>query len=493
MKKILLFLIDSMMPHVLEQCLKEKKAPALQFFMERGDYVPDCVTVFPTMTASVDCSLITGHYPDRHGIPGLVWYDHQERQMVNYINGAKPIYRIGIDRCACNVLFDLNERHLNKEITTIHEDLEDRGFTSGSLNVIAHRGRKKHPVRLPFLVDAITGFRLRGEVSGPGILSLGTLVQPDMFRSIPWNLSHTLLSSYGINDAFGIDVLIEVIRSGRQPDFTLIYMPDNDHKLHVSPRNAIEHLAEVDRQLARVLDSFESWEQALEKNIFLFISDHGQTAVGDGEEYNIPLEKLLKRFRLHRLGNDVSDNDEIVICNNERMTYLYPLKQEIFSQVVEAVAVDGRIDLIAWKEAGGVAVRRGGTRQELRFWRGGEEQDVYGAGWRLKGDRGVLDLRKEGGTLHYGVYPDGLARLYGALYSQNTQMIVLTAAPGYEFLSECSPTHLGGGSHGSLHLHDSIIPLLVVGAAHRFPRPARLVDVKNFVMQEMFHHAPALV
>ncbi len=485
MKKVLLFLIDSMMPQVLEQCIAAKKAPGLQFFMERGQYIPDCVTVFPTMTASIDCSLITGVYPDQHKVPGLVWYDPETKKMVNYINGASQIYKIGIEQCATNVLFDLNERHLSKDVKTIHEELEERGLVSGSINVIAHRGHKRHKVQLPMALDAVTGFQLREKVSGPTIMSLGVLVKPDIFRPVTWNLSQTMQSSYGINDAYAIDVLIEVVKSGKQPDFTLIYMPDNDHKLHRSPREAVEHLAEVDQEIVRFLNSYVSWEQVLEENVCLFISDHGQTMVGETDEHNISLDDLLKGLSIHQLGAEVSMEHDVVICNNERMAYLYPLHEGKLHELVMALDHDSRIDLLAWKEGAKVVVRKGGTERTLRFWKGGSYRDPYGTNWQAEGDFEVLDVRLDGHELSFDTYPDAFARLYGALFSQETAVIAATAAYGFEFLSESAPTHLGGGSHGSLHKQDSVIPLLVAGTARPFPMPARLVDVKSFVLQEL--------
>ncbi|MED1725311.1 alkaline phosphatase family protein [Brevibacillus parabrevis] len=485
MKKVILFLIDSMMPDVLERCIAANKAPGLRFLMEHSQYIPDCVTVFPTMTASIDCSLITGVYPDQHKIPGLVWYNSEQNKIVNYINGAVPVHKLGITHCATNVLFDLNERHLSKAVKTIHEVVEEHGLVSGSINVIAHRGHKQHKVHMPPLLDAVTSFQLREMVSGPTIMSMGTLVRPNLFRPVTWNFSQTALESYGINDTYAIDVLIEVIRSGKQPQFTLVYLPENDHKLHQSPEQAVSHLADVDRQLVRFLDSFSSWEQVLERNVCILISDHGQTVIGESEDHNISLDALLRPFAVHAWGKEVTSDVEVVICNNERMCFLYPVNGGQQSAIVDAVSVDERIDLIAWKEGEKVMVRRGGSKQEMSFWRNGKYPDAYGCSWEIEGDPAVLDVQFDGETLAFDTYPDAFSRLYGAAFAQADEVVILTASPGYEFLSECAPTHLGGGSHGSLHKQDSLIPLVIAGAANPFPLPARLVDVKAFVLREL--------
>ena len=39
----------------------------------------------------------------------------------------------------------------------------------------------------------------------------------------------------------------------------------------------------------------------------------------------------------------------------------------------------------------------------------------------------------------------------------------MSAAPGWEFLDLAGRHHLGGGSHGSLELADSEVPMLTVG------------------------------
>ncbi|MGG1658718.1 alkaline phosphatase family protein [Brevibacillus sp. NRS-1366] len=485
MKKVILFLIDSMMPDVLERCITAKKAPGLQFLMERSQYIPDCVTVFPTMTASIDCSLITGVYPDKHKVPGLVWYDTEVKQMFNYINGTFPVQKMGIAHCASNVLFDLNERHLSKDVKTIHEVLEENKLVSGSINVIAHRGHKQHKVHMPPLLDALTTFQLKEKVSGPTIMSLGTLVRPDIFRPVMWSIDQTAMRGYGINDTYAIDVLIEVIRSGKQPHFTLVYLPENDHKLHKSPQNAVQHLANVDKELVRFLDSFSSWEQMLERNVCILISDHGQTLIGEGEDHNISLNHLLSRFTIHSLGTEVTPDIDVVICNNERMTYLYAKDVGTRKEIVDAVVVDERIDIVAWREEDTVIVRCGGSDQTLRFWRNGAYPDAYGNSWGIEGDVSVLDVQFDGELLMFDTYPDAFSRLYGALFSQQGYVVALTAAKGYEFLSESAPTHLGGGSHGSLHKQDSLIPLLIAGASQKFGLPARLVDVKDFVLREL--------
>lgn len=489
MKKVIVLLVDSLMPDTLEDCIRHRTAPALQFLISRGRYWPNCVTVFPTMTASVDSSLLTGVYPDVHRVPGLIWYSPEEEAIVNYINGWKCVRKLGITRCAQNVLYSLNEKHLSKQTTTLFEELDKLGVSSASINAMVHRGSRKHKIRLPFLVHLATGFRFRQDISGPDILTLGAMADTKIERHIPARLRRGG-QLYGINDSYAVSVLKHLIQSGEQPDFTLAYLPDNDHRVHKSnPAHAESSLIQVDKHIQSLLDTFGPWDRALEQNIIIIISDHGQTRIGRGKQFNIDLDRLLHSFRVLQLGEHVAGH-ELIVCNNERMAYIYPLKPAIEPEVIEKLVGEARIDLIAWKEADGVRVKEGGSGREVYFARSGPYMDMYQSAWDIIGEWEVLDLRTEGSRIHYGDYPDVLSRLYGALYSQDIPMIVITARPRYEFKSRHHPTHLNGGSHGSLHKYDSFIPLIVAGTQHPVKEPPRLVDLKHFVM-ELFRHKVA--
>lgn len=483
MKKVILLLVDSLMPEILDDCRRHRTVPALNFLIERGGFWPDCVTVFPTMTASVDSSLVTGVYPDRHKVPGLVWYDPEKKEIVNYGNGIHCVWKLGIDKCTKHVIFNLNEEHLSKEVTTLFEDLADRGKTSASINTIIHRGRHKHRVKLPFLFQLGTRNQPYEDISGPEVLTLGAFVDTELKNKIPSHLQG-MNKKYGINDEYAIYGAKLLIESGNQPDFMLVYLPDNDHEVHrKNPAHAEDALIKVDHHIQDILNSFPSWEEAIEQCVFIVTSDHGQTRIGvSREEYNIDLDILLHSFRMLELGEQL-DHHDVVVCNNERSAFVYPLKQELEPQLIRKLATESRIDLIAWKEEKGVRVKEGGSGRELFYSPGGELTDCYGASWSLNGDYTFLDLQIQQWFIEYGDYPDVLSRLYGALYSQDVPMIVVTARPRYEFKSRFYPKHNNGGSHGSLHKYDSAIPLIITGAKEPIKNPPRLVDLKSYILQ----------
>ena len=53
--------------------------------------------------------------------------------------------------------------------------------------------------------------------------------------------------------------------------------------------------------------------------------------------------------------------------------------------------------------------------------------------------------------------------MWSALGCRNSGDVLLSAAEGYEFVDWGGATHMGGGSHGSLHRSDSLGPLLWCG------------------------------
>ncbi len=60
-------------------------------------------------------------------------------------------------------------------------------------------------------------------------------------------------------------------------------------------------------------------------------------------------------------------------------------------------------------------------------------------------------------------HPNALERIWQILGCVNAGDVVVSAAPRYEFRDAGGASHLGGGSHGSLHAVDSLVPLAAVG------------------------------
>jgi hypothetical protein len=85
----------------------------------------------------------------------------------------------------------------------------------------------------------------------------------------------------------------------------------------------------------------------------------------------------------------------------------------------------------------------------------------------------VIDATVRDGRLRSPTYPDALARVWSALTCPTSGEVLLSAAPGYEFIDWGRQAHVGGGSHGSLHASDSLGALVLSGVALERPEPAQ--------------------
>ncbi|HEX3015790.1 MAG TPA: alkaline phosphatase family protein [Desulfobacteria bacterium] len=485
-KKVILFIIDSLHPQALEQCLELGSAPAMGFLAKNGYYHHDCVSSFPTMTPVATSSIVTGTWPDKHLVPGFIWYNTKSKWFVNYGATWQAIFKMGPEQIIRNLLKNLNGEHLNSKIPTVYEKLGDYGFMSGSVNFFIHRAKKQYQAKVPFLLRLASRFHLYQEsLGGPEILTLGELVQPSFtkpFRKLPVGP----FNRFGFNDIYSGKITADIIRAGKQPDFLLVYLPDNDKFSHLhGPMSSMPAIARADRQIKGVLDAFGSWEKALQENIFIICGDHAQTSIGKTPEHIIDLDKTLVKFRRLGLRNRSDDGTELALCPNERMALIYVLKnkRQVLEDVVATLMSDPRHTQIAWRDKHKFyKVVQGGTEKVLCFWPKGPYTDIYGHAWGFEGELDVVDARLDGkGHVLFGTYPDAFTRIQSALDSRFGTRIILSAAPGYEYKAEGAPIHPGGGSHGSLEREDSSVPLIIAGKDKDIDNP-RIIDIFPFVL-----------
>ncbi|MHB1651124.1 MAG: alkaline phosphatase family protein [Desulfitobacteriaceae bacterium] len=487
MKKLILFIIDSLHPVVLARILSEGNAPALKFLAQRGKYFDKVVSCFPTMTPVAMSSIITGRLPDQHHVPGFIWYNEKIAQIVDYGATWQSLLKLGPEKCIRNLLKRLNEEHLCLSIPTLYEKLEEKGLETGNINFFIHRAKQEYITRIPPIIALASGFRLYKEkVHGPKVLTLGDFVHPLSTRR-PFFSPNGMFHRFGFNDAFSGQMAAQVIDSGQQPDFLMVYFPDNDKHSHKKgPWRTGPSIERADEQVAVVLNALGPWEKVLEENVIIVTGDHSQTTVGLGNEYLIDLDRSLRGFkRLRSTENAEGKNKEIAICPNERMAFVYILQEEktVLPQVVGILARDPRNAQIAWKNRGNsFSVVQGGTEKRLNFSHGGLYVDIYGERWGFEGDLEVVGAKVSQATrIEFGQYPDAFTRLAAALEARSESKVILSAGSGYEYFAEGAPIHPGGGSHGSLEQEDSIVPMIISGTDQSLENP-RITDLFSFII-----------
>ena len=479
-KPVIVILIDSLMDEPLRKAMRQGRVPALKHLYDHGRYFPQMVSSFPTMSVTIESTLLTGTYADQHHVPGLVWYSDQEKRMIFYGYGPKEALKINQPQVVMDAVYQLNQVQLNKRTKTIHEELAEQGKKSASINAIVFRGKTEHSLRVPPLAAKGTSLPEQIKVTGPSLLSYAAFAQLDPKNS----RNAQVWRKYGLNNTFSAQDLAFLVRHKKLPALTFAYLPENDMTVHRKGPDEADGIVKADQALQKVLNAFGSWEQAVKQAVWVVMGDSAQSAVlDDRQEAKIDLRPLLQPYRIAKLSEPVSKEDQVVIMPNERMAYIYALDPNIaLPALVKQLQREDKLDIIARKAGQDILVTAGKTTQTFSYRPGGKYIDDYGQSWQLKGNPELVDLDIQNKRIKYGKYPDVLARLYGAMHSHEGRYVVVTVKPGYELVGESSPTHIGGAAHGSLYEKDSLVPMFILGTDTR-PKTLRIVDLKDWLLQ----------
>lgn len=165
------------MSEPLQKAIKEGKAPAFEFLIHNGHFKQEMVSSYPTMSVTIDSTLLTGTYPNEHKVPGLIWFKEDENRIISYGSGIREIWNNGIRNVAMDSIVHLNNSHLSKEVQTIHEELDIQKLSSASINGLLYRGSFEHQLNVPNLVSMVNVLPKEIEINGPKLFSLGALSQ----------------------------------------------------------------------------------------------------------------------------------------------------------------------------------------------------------------------------------------------------------------------------------------------------------------------------
>ncbi|MFD1417109.1 alkaline phosphatase family protein [Oceanobacillus jeddahense] len=480
-KPVVFLLIDSLMDEPLQKAMEEGRTPALTFLAEHGQYFPQIVSSYPTMSVTIDSTLLTGTYANKHRIPALAWYNAEEKRLVNYGSSSMEVFKLGAEQVLHDNAYNLNQEHLSKNTSTIFEDLYERQDQSASINGLVYRGNQQHNLHIPNIISTFNLLPNTVHVKGPTFLSMGSLSQ----FSSENNKFNNIWPRMGFNDNFTANELKNLIQNDMLPAFTLAYFPSLDKQVHENGPMHLDGIEQVDQQIQSILNEYPTWEEAIKNTSFIVYGDSGQAVIGEDEEESfINLKTLSEKYQVSELGGPIHTEDQVILGVNSRMAYIYLLDENItYQEMISHFIEDPRIGFIAWKDNKGNHVLTEESDSKLTFQPNGNYTDQYQQNWELTGDFSALDLSVNNkNRIEYGEYPDALARLYGALHSHQGRYLIVDAKPGHEFIGEHSPTHPGGGGHGSLHEDDSLTPLIITGT-NKTPKHRRTVDFKEWILE----------
>jgi hypothetical protein len=479
-KKLVLAVIDSLKPEMLDRALAEGRAPALQAVMERGTYVRDCVSSYPSVTPVASSSIATGVGPDQHRIPSMNWYHRGEHRYVEYGSSLQASRAFGFRRSLFDTVYNMNMAHLNRATETVYEQLEDAGLRTACTTYLIYRGRTRHKLAEDGIYPAIArAAQFTHAVYGPT-----ELFYADLFSSRRTGC-RSMLGRPGLRDQHTGCVGAYLVEHDLF-DFLLFSLPDNDTYSHrFGPYAQVSSIAGADRELERIMHAAGGPDRFLDEHAVIVMSDHSQTTI----EERVNLAQALSDWHVQLPGDKTGGEAEIAVCPAARSAMVYVLDAERRDELAERVARDLRkvdgLDLIVRLAGGEASVWS--ERGELRFAPDGELEDLRGRRWSVQGELQALDLHVADGHVDSHDYPDPLGRLWSALTCPNSGDILIGASPGYEFVDWGGTDHVGGGSHGSLHRGDSLGVLLFAGtepARDAAPAQWSIEDVTPMVL----HH-----
>ncbi len=493
-RKLVLTVIDGLKPAMLERAVQQGRAPTLQAIMERGAYVGDCVAAFPSVTPVCAASIATGVGPDRHRIPSMNWYDRAERRYVEYGSSFGASRRAGVLRSLTDTVYNMNGRHLAPEVPTVFERLDDAGLRTAGTTYLIYRGRHRHQLASETALARIAGAVFRESVMGPR-----ELFYADLFASRRTGCRGQL-GMPGQRDQHSGCVGAHLVENDLF-DFLLFSLPDNDAFSHRNgPHAQVASIAAADRQLERLALAGGGLDRFLEQHAMIVLADHSHAAVerridlaSAFEEWDVAQPRPNgSRARRERAARDedpaaalaADSGGQIALGLAQRSAMIYVLDEERRARLTaraarEAGTVTG-VDLVMRL----TAPREGsivGEHGELRFAPGGDLVDLRGRRWSVAGELATLNAHVEDGRLLTPDYPDALGRVWSALTCPTSGDVLLSAAPGFEFVDWGGADHLGGGSHGSLHRSDSLGALLWCGLDAHPTRAAR----EQWALQDM--------
>jgi predicted AlkP superfamily pyrophosphatase or phosphodiesterase len=471
--KLVLCVIDAMAPAMLEQAVAAGVAPVLQTLIERGRYVPDCVAAFPSVTPVCAASIVTGVGQDAHRVPGMNWYLREEQRYVEYGSSFRSAQRFGISRQLTDTVYNMNRAHLSHETPTVFESLDDADVRTAGTTYLMYRGRYRHEPQRDTALTRVASALMRHSVMGPR-----ELFYADIFASRKTGC-RSGLGMPGVRDRHSGCVSSYMVEHDLF-DFLLLSLPDNDWHSHKrGPDAQLQSIAQADLQLARVCEAAGGIDEFLAEHAVIAMADHSQAPVTD----TIALQDELAELGVLGPSRNADGEDaHIAVCPSQRAAMVYALHEPErdamrASVVTRALAIDG-IEHVMWlardaHDEPSEGIVSSPEHGELRFRPGGELEDLRGARWSVDGPLAAIGASVQDGRLLTPSHPDVLARVWSALTCPSSGEVLLSAAPGYEFLDWGRQAHVGGGSHGSLHASDSLGALVMYGLEPLEPEPAQ--------------------
>ncbi len=330
LERAIFIVVDALSP----KSITPQNTPHLFNLIKKGLYVKDCRTVFPSITLPCISSLVTGTYPEKHGIIG-----------------------------------DFYDKKLGKKIELLRSERWDKDFLD--IETIFDHAKKKG-----LKSCAITGYAV-GSICGKGadILIDPVQVRYYDYRIVPWSeevltplpgwIKERLKGKYepyetedgddlgGLKlntnflecpEKWIIETAIKALKE-EKPEIMMLHLPSLDLMQHIYGFNSPETLKalhDVDTQITRLYTWLKE-NNLLKETLFIITADHGASEVHN----YVDLDAELKA--------DGEVGDKTIVIPNGTSYFLWIKKDADKEKTKEAIlkklrSMHQAFDVIATKE-----------------------------------------------------------------------------------------------------------------------------------------------
>ena len=319
-KKLVLAVIDSLKPDMLDQAIAEGDAPALAALLDRGTYIRDCVSTFPSVTPVASAAIATGCGPGRapHPVDELVPPRRGALRRVRLV-ASPPRAPSAIVRSLYDTVYNMNLAHL----------------TPGAQDGLRAPRRRRAADRLHHLPDLprphaprpvgrerATGGSPRRPSSATRSTAPRELFYADLFDSRDTGCTSDARHARPARPAHRLRGRLP----GRERPLRLpaLLAARQRHLLAQARarRARSRSIAEADRALERIMHVAGGADAFLEEHAVIVMSDHSQTAV----EARINLADVLGgHARAHARATPRRPRREMAACPSARSAQVYVL------------------------------------------------------------------------------------------------------------------------------------------------------------------------
>ncbi|MCA9071029.1 MAG: alkaline phosphatase family protein, partial [Planctomycetaceae bacterium] len=345
MKKVLLVIVDALATRVVGPAIEAGELPNFRRLAEAGMFLPECWSIFPSITPAATCSLVTGGYPFEHGISGAYWYDTENDEVAYFGDDLLAIANEGVGNYINDFQVKLNQERL--KAPTIFERIEkDSNLSDAVVNYLWYRGRFEQKVSTPLLLKLLPGVSLKETLTGPQKMYLGDFVATEIDGEAP-TTSGGLTRRYGFHDETTAGYLLELAEKDALADFTLAYFPNNDFDSHSEgPENALATLQKVDEYFGTLLELRGGLENFLSDYAIVITGDHSQSDLDEAPA--VDMNEVLADFQIVGAGAPWRKSEDLMVCPNMRAAQIY-LRPDLWKRrqdVIDALLGSEDIDQV---------------------------------------------------------------------------------------------------------------------------------------------------